>query len=52
MAEELPGGALPLPVLLDESLERAQELVAVIPLAVFERAQQVVAVKAQRVLVL
>src|SRR4051812_47802849 len=52
MAEELARGALPLAVLLDEDLERAQQLVAVFAAAVLERPEHAVAEEAQRVVVL
>src|SRR4051794_29931632 len=53
VAEQLARGALPLAVLLDEHLERAQQLVAVVAVAaVLERAEDAVAVEPQRVVVL
>src|SRR4051794_3721578 len=52
MAEELARGALPLAVLLDEDLERAQELVAVLAAAVLERAEHAVAEETQGIVVL
>src|SRR3954464_8176728 len=52
VAEELACGALPLAVLLDEDLERAQQLVAVLAAAVLERAEHAVAEEAQGVVVL
>src|SRR4051812_37290381 len=52
VAEELARGALPLPVLLYEHLERAQELVAVFAAAVLERPEHAVAEEPQRVVVL
>src|SRR3954447_5660896 len=44
-AEELRGGTLPLAVLLDEGLERAEQLVAVVAAAVLERSEEIVAVE-------
>src|SRR4051812_34322548 len=52
VAEERACGALPLAVLLDEGLERAQQLVAVLAAAVLERAEHAVAEEAQGVVVL
>src|SRR3954464_3627821 len=52
VAEELACGALPLAVLLDEALERAQQLVAVLAAAVLERAEHAVAEEAEGVVVL
>src|SRR3954466_7773390 len=52
VAEELARGALPLAVLLDEDLERAQQLVAVLAAAVLERPEHAVAEEAKRVVVL
>ena len=52
VAVELARRALPLAVLLDERLERAQQLVAVLAAAVLERAEQRVAVEPQRLVVL
>src|SRR3954468_17135876 len=52
VAEQLARRALPLAVLVDEDLERAQELVAVVAAAVLERAEHAVAEEAQRVVVL
>src|SRR3954447_11385420 len=40
VAVQAPGGRLPLPVALDEGLERAHQLAAVMPLARLDRAQQ------------
>ena len=45
VAVELARGALPVPVLLDERLERAQQLVAVVALGVLDRVEDAVAVE-------
>src|SRR5436190_5675940 len=52
VAEELARRPLPLAVLLDDHLERAQQLVAVLAAAVLERAEHAVAEEAQRLVVL
>src|SRR5688500_17530313 len=52
VAVELARGALPLAVLLDERLERADQLVAVLAAPVLERPEHAVAVEAQGVVVL
>ena len=52
VAVELARRALPLPVLLDERLERAHQLVAVLAARVLERAEHAVAVEPQRLVVL
>src|SRR5206468_9773632 len=52
VAEELARRALPLAVLLDEDLERAQQLIAVLAAAVLERAEHAVAEEAQGAIVL
>ena len=52
MAVELPGRPLPVAVVLDVRLERAQELAAVLALGALDRLQEAVAVEPQRVLVL
>src|SRR5205823_5980808 len=52
MAVQPPGGGLPLAVGLDERLERAHQLTAVVAFPAFDRAKQRVAVQAQRVGVL
>src|SRR5215218_7736919 len=52
VAVELARGALPLAVLLDERLERADQLVAVLAARVLERSEHAVAVEPQRVVVL
>src|SRR6185312_1242361 len=52
VAEDLAGGPLPLPVLLDEGLERAQQLAAVLLVALFDRPEDAVAVERQRLVVL
>src|SRR5690349_6558009 len=52
MAVDLPGGALPLAVLLDEGLQRAQQLAAVLLVAGLDRAEHAVAVELQRLVVL
>src|SRR5262245_45422261 len=52
MTIELARGPLPVPVVLDEGLERAQELAAVLALAALDRLEQAVAVKAEGFVVL
>src|SRR4051812_10409350 len=52
VAEQAPRGGLPLAVALDERLERAHQLAAVVALAVLDRAEQRLAEEAQRVAVL
>src|SRR5215212_5950169 len=52
MAVELARGPLPLPVALDERLERAHQLPAVGALALLDRGEDGVAEEAQRVVVL
>src|ERR1700733_3273851 len=52
VAEDLAGGLLPLAVLLDEGLQRAQQLAAVLLVARLDRAEHAVAVEAERVVVL
>src|SRR3954463_6521370 len=52
VAVELARGALPLAVLLDERLQRADQLVTVLAARVLERAEHAVAVEPQRVIVL
>src|SRR4051794_1849018 len=52
VAVELARRALPLAVLLDERLERADQLVTVLAARVLERAEHAVAVQPQRVVVL
>src|SRR4029077_20377930 len=52
VAVEPPRGGLPLAVALDECLERAHELAAVVALAVLDRAEQRLAEQAQGVGVL
>src|SRR5215218_4425013 len=52
VAVQAPGGGLPLPVALDEGLERAHELAAVVALAVRDRPEQRLAEQPQRVGVL
>ena len=52
MAVELARRALPVAVVLDVGLERAQELAAVLALGPLDRLQQAVAVEPQRVVVL
>src|SRR3954447_26234150 len=52
VAVQAPRGGLPLPVALDEGLERAHELAAVVALAVLDRPEQRLAEQAQRVGVL
>src|SRR5829696_8162326 len=52
VAVEPPGGRLPLAVALDEGLERAHELAAVVALAVLDRPEQRLAEQPQRVGVL
>src|SRR5439155_7402036 len=52
VAVQALGGALPLTVALDERLERAHELFAVVPVAVVDRAQDGVAEQSQRGVVL
>src|SRR4051812_43339147 len=52
MAVELARGPLPLPVALDERLERAHQLAAVGPLALFDRGEDRVAEQAQRLVLL
>src|SRR6202012_5255723 len=52
VAVDLARGALPLTVLLDERLQRAQQLPAVLLVALLDRAEHAVAVEAERVVVL
>src|SRR3954454_21933400 len=52
VAVQAPGGRLPLPVALDERLERAHQLAAVVPLARLDRTEQRLAEQPQRVGVL
>src|SRR4051794_21526876 len=52
VAVQPPCRGLPLPVALDERLERAHQLAAVVPLAVLDRPEQRLAEQAQRVRVL
>ena len=52
VAVQLLGRSLPVAVLLQERLQRAQQLVAVFALAVRDRPQHAVAVDAQRIVVL
>ena len=52
VAVELAGRALPVAVVLDERLQRAQQLAAVLALGALDRLQEAVAVEAQRVVVL
>ena len=52
VAEQLPRRPLPLAVLLDEGLQRADQLVAVLAAALLERAQHALAVERQRLVVL
>src|SRR3954469_17853168 len=52
VAVEPPGSGLPLAVALDERLERAHQLAAVVALAVLDRAEQRLAEQPQRVGVL
>src|SRR5260221_498802 len=52
MAVDLAGGALPLTVLLDKGLQRAQQLAAVLIVAGFDRAEDAVAVELQRLVIL
>src|SRR5690606_12881886 len=52
VAVELARGPLPIAVVLDERLERPQQLAAVLALGPLDRVEQAVAVEAQRVVVL
>ena len=52
VAVEAPGRPLPLPVLLDERLERAHQLAAVVALAGLDRPEDRVAEQPQRLVVL
>src|SRR5919205_1357880 len=52
VAVELPGGALPLPVALDERLQRAHELATVGALPLLDRGEDRVAEQPQRLVVL
>src|SRR5687768_18443001 len=52
VAVELASRALPLSVLLDEGLQRADQLVTVLPARVLQRAEHAVAIEPQRVVVL
>ena len=52
VAVDLARGALPLAVLLDEGFQRAQQLAAVLLVALLDRAEDAVAVELQRLVVL